>query len=316
MTSFANLPRADLSKLEGVRVAIIGASEGSPYKADKPSHSANAPAALRRASTRFAGQLRQFDFDLNGPLLGPDGESFGMVDMGDIATDREDAEGNRRRITDATRRIVEAGAVPVLLGGDDSVPIPWFAGFAGHGPFTVLQVDAHADWADVLQENPYGYGSTMRRASEYPWVTGMVQVGARGLGSGGRWQIEDAMEWGSHIVTMRDIRREGLAPVLAAIPQSGNVLISIDCDGLDPTVMPAVNMPTPGGLHYLDMMELLTGVAARAHIRGLAMVEFVPEKDDPQGLASLTAARLVAVTLGLMRPPRRRPGNASSNSPL
>ncbi|MDB6111376.1 MAG: arginase, partial [Pedosphaera sp.] len=157
MTSFANLPHADLSRLEGADVAIIGASEGSPYKADEPSHSANAPAALRQASTRFAGQLRQFDFDLEGSLLGPDGETFGMVDCGDIATDRGDAEGNRRRITDATRQIVEAGAIPVLLGGDDSVPIPWFAGFAGHGPFTVLQVDAHADWADELQGNPYGY---------------------------------------------------------------------------------------------------------------------------------------------------------------
>lgn len=61
-----------------------------------------------------------------------------------------------------------------------------------------------------------------------------------------------------------------------------------------------VNMPTPGGLTYLDMMELLTGVAAKARIAGLAMVELVPERDDPHGLSALTAARLVAVTMGLM----------------
>jgi agmatinase len=99
---------------------------------------------------------------------------------------------------------------------------------------------------------------------------------------------------------MRDVRRQGLTPAIAAIPEGSNVLISIDCDGLDPTVLPAVNMPTPGGLSYLDMMELLTGVAGRARIRGLAMVELVPERDDPYGLSSLTAARLVAVTLGLI----------------
>lgn len=303
--SFAKLPTGSLDNLEGVSIAIIGASEASPYKPDKPSHSANAPSALRRVSGKFAGQLRQFDFDLEAALLGPNGETFGMVDCGDISTDRNDAPGNRQRITDATRRIVQAGAVPVILGGDDSVPIPWFAGFEGNESFTVLQVDAHADWADVLQGNPYGYGSTMRRAAECPWVTGMVQVGTRGLGSGDAWQIDDARNWGSHLVTMRDVRRQGLAPAIAAVPEGSNVLISIDCDGLDPTVLPAVNMPTPGGLSYLDMVELLTGVAKRARIRGLAMVELVPERDDPHGLSSLTAARLVAVTLGLMRRGRR-----------
>jgi agmatinase len=305
MTTFANLPHGALSGLDAVRVAIIGASEASPYEADKPSHSANAPQALREASAKFAGQLRQYDFDLEASLFGPDGETFGMVDCGNIPTDRGDAAGNRQRITDATRRIVQSGAVPVILGGDDSVPIPWFAGFEGEKRYTVLQVDAHADWGDVLQGNPYGYGSTMRRAAECAWVTGMVQVGARGLGSGGAWQIDDARNWGSRIVTMRDVRREGLAPAIAAIPEGGNVLISIDCDGLDPSVLPAVNMPTPGGLTYLDMVELLTGVAARARICGLAMVELVPERDDPHGLSSLTAARLIAVSLGLMRGARQ-----------
>ena len=298
--SFAKLPRGSLDALESGGIAIIGASEASPYKPDKPSHSANAPSALRQASEKFAGQLRQFDFDLEAALLGPNGETLGMVDCGDIPTDRNDAAGNRQRITETTRRIVQAGAVPVILGGDDSVPIPWFAGFEGDESFTVLQIDAHADWADVLQGNPYGYGSTMRRAAECPWVTGMVQVGTRGLGSGDAWQMDDARAWGSHLVTMRDVRRQGLAPAIAAIPEGSNVLISIDCDGLDPTVLPAVNMPTPGGLDYLDMMDLLTGVAARARIRGLAMVELVPERDDPHGLSSLTAARLVAVTLGLI----------------
>jgi agmatinase len=122
MTTFADLPHGALSGLDAVRVAIIGASEASPYEADKPSHSANAPQALREASAKFAGQLRQYDFDLEASLFGPDGETFGMVDCGNIPTDRGDAAGNRQRITDATRRIVQSGAVPVILGGDDSVP--------------------------------------------------------------------------------------------------------------------------------------------------------------------------------------------------
>jgi agmatinase len=300
MTSFCKLPSADLNALANIAIAVFGASEASPYSTDKPSHSANAPAAMRAASQGFAGQLRQFDFDLGGSLFGPDGETWGMVDCGDVPTDRTDAEGNRRRITAATRAILEAGGAPIVLGGDDSVPIPWFGGFEGRGPYSVLQIDAHTDWADTIEGNGLGYGSTMRRAAEMPWITGMVQVGARGLGSGDGWQIDDARAWGSHIITMRDWRRGGVEAALAHIPQGAQVLVSVDCDGLDPAVLPAVNMPTPGGLTYLDMMELLTGVAAKARIAGLAMVELVPERDDPYGLSALTAARLVAVTMGLM----------------
>jgi agmatinase len=301
MPTFCNLPSAGLQALAGASVVVFGAAEASPYKPDALSHSAGAPTALRVASAAFAGQLRQFDFDLKETLLGPGGESGGMVDCGDLPSDRFDAPGNRRRITEATKAILAAGARPLILGGDDSVPIPWFAGFEGRGPYTVLQIDAHTDWGDVIQGNPLGYGSTMRRASEMPWITGMVQVGARGLGSGGAWQIEDARAWGSHIVTMRDWREHGVEAALTHIPQGGEILISIDCDGLDPALLPAVNMPTPGGLSYQDMIELLTGVAAKARIAGLALVEFVPERDDKHGLSALTAARLTAVTMGLMR---------------
>ena len=85
---------------------------------------------------------------------------------------------------------------PVVLGGDDSVPIPVFAAYEGRGPLCIVQVDAHVDWGDVIKGNPFGYGSTMRRAAELPWITGMVQVGIRGLGSGTADQIEDAKAWG------------------------------------------------------------------------------------------------------------------------
>ena len=135
-----------------------------------------------------------------------------------------------------------------------------------------------------------------------PWITGMVQLGTRGLGSGGAWQMEDARRWGSQLVTMRNIRRDGIAAALSLIPNGAQLLVSIDCDGMDPAVLPAVNMPTPGGLTYQDMMELLTGATAKASIAGLALVEFVPERDDPHCLSALTAARLAAVTMGLMLP--------------
>lgn len=297
--SFLGLPRRGLDDLRGASVAVVGASHGSPYQAARVSHAANGPAALRAASQRLAQQLQQYDFDL-GATLFPEGDTRGAVDAGDVETTPDDPEGNRARIEAAIRAILEAGAVPLLLGGDDSVPIPAFQAFEGQGPLTILQLDAHVDWGDVIQGNPFGYGSTMRRAAELPWITGMVQVGMRGLGSGAASQHDDARAWGSRLITMRDLRRHGLAPVLERIPEGGRCLVTIDCDALDPSVLPAVNMPTPGGLTYPEVADLLHGVADRARIVGVNLVELVPERDDPNTLSALTAARIATTALGLV----------------
>jgi agmatinase len=298
--TFAKLPGANFDHLSGVTAAVLGAAEASPYKLGTASHSANAPAALRAASAGFAAQLRQLDFDLGRPLLGDDGDTFGMVDCGDVVTDSNDPEGNRTKITGAVRRILDAGAVPVVLGGDDSVPIPVLQAYEGRGPFIILQIDAHADWGDVIQGNPLGYGSPMRRASEMPWITGMIQIGMRGLGSGEAWQTRDAKSWGSQLIESRRFHADGADAALAGITGDRDVIISIDCDGIDPAILPAVNMPTPGGLTYEDMMAILHGAAARTRIAGFILTELVPERDDPYRLSAMTAARIISVALGLI----------------
>ena len=297
--SFLKLPRRTRDALDGARAVIVGASHGSPYKPGEVSHAAHGPEALRKASDGFARQLQQYDFDL-GATLFAGGDTRGAVDAGDIETSPGDPDGNRARIEAAIRAILDAGAVPILLGGDDSVPVPAFRAFEGHGPLTVVQLDAHVDWGDVIQGNPFGYGSTMRRAAEHPWITGMVQVGMRGLGSGEASQHDDARAFGAHIIEARTLHREGVEHVLRHIPEGGRCVITIDCDALDPSILPAVNMPTPGGLTYQDVIDLLHGVAGRARIAGLNLVELVPERDDPHGLSAMTAARIVTTGLGLI----------------
>ena len=297
--TFAGLPTRTLDTLHGIAIAILGASDASPYVAGETSHAAPAPAAIRHASQLFAAQLKQYDFDLASALLRSDADEARIGDFGDIPTNPADAEGNRARITEAVRRVLDAGAKPLVLGGDDSVPIPVFAAFEGHGPLTIVQIDAHVDWGRTIRDNPLGYGSPMRRASEMPWFTGMVQVGMRGLGSGMADQMDDARAWGSHIVTARALRRAGVAPVLDLVPRGVPVVLSIDCDGLDPSVLPAVNMPTPGGLDMIELTELLQGVATRAPIAGCNLVELVPAR-DPSGLSSTVAARIALTVLGLM----------------
>ena len=76
------------------------------------------------------------------------GGDFKAVDLGNLKTKSVDGKGNRALIETATRDCLDAGAVPVMLGGDDSVPIPFLAAFSGGSPITVLQIDAHIDWRD------------------------------------------------------------------------------------------------------------------------------------------------------------------------
>ncbi|KZE18667.1 MULTISPECIES: arginase family protein [Sphingomonas] len=298
--TFAALPAADIDALDQPSIVLFGASEATPYDDGEPSHSAEAPAAVRAASLGFARQLSQIDFDLGFTPFPDPNDARGVVDVGDVDTRPQDAAGNRERIEATTRTVLNAGAVPILLGGDDSVPIPFASAFADHGPLTVVQIDAHVDWGDDIRGEPLGYGSPMRRLAEMPHVTGMVQVGVRGLGSGGAWQIEDARGWGSRIVTAYDLIRGGIDAAIDQVPAGGRYLVSIDCDGIDPAVFPAVAMPTPGGLRYEEVVLLLTALAERGEIAGLVLAEYVPARDDPHRLCAAMAARIVAVTMGLV----------------
>jgi agmatinase len=291
--TFIRAPAASLDDLDGVRAVVVGAAEATPY-GDQPSHSARAPAAIRDASIAFATQLAHYDFDLDGTMV-----TDGIVDVGDVATKVSTPVENRTAISHAVASIVKAGAIPVVLGGDDSVPIPALAGFAASGPVEVLQIDAHADWGDVIRDNPLGYGSPMRRAAEMNHVTGMVQVGLRGLGSGKAWQIDDARAWGSHLVTARAFHRDGAAAAVAGLTPGARVVISLDCDGIDPAVFPAVAMPTPGGLSYDDVVDLLHATAERATIAGIIVAEYVPDRDDARRRCAAIAARIACLAIGL-----------------
>ncbi|WP_019514951.1 arginase family protein [Sphingomonas sp. Mn802worker] len=300
--TFLRLPAATLDDLPDTPLVVLGAAEATPYDPARRSHSADAPSVIRAASQQFAGQVFQHDFDLGATLLAKDERRSTIgVDVGDVITKVQDAAGNRHRIAAAVEQVLAAGALPIVLGGDDSVPIPVIAAYDSFGPVTVVQIDAHVDWGDTIQGEDNGYGSPMRRVSEMPWVTGMVQVGIRGLGSGEAWQHDDAREFGDQIVTAREWHRRGVDGVLAERPAGERYVISIDCDGIDPAVFPAVAMPTPGGLTYEDCLDLLHGLAARGTIVGLILAEYVPDRDDPHRLCAQIAARLVTVALGLMR---------------
>jgi agmatinase len=299
--TFLDLPKAPVAEAAKSDIAVLGAPAATPYPS-VGAYCAGGPAAIRAGIANWAGARDHMDFDLGGRML-PEGVR--AVDCGDLAWDPDDAAGNRQRITAAATMLLDGGAVPVVLGGDDSIPTPLFHAFEGRGRFTVLQVDAHIDWRDEVQGVRLGLSSTMRRASEMGWIERIIQVGARGTGSARVSDYQDALAAGVKFAFADVVHAHGIEPILAQVPAGADVLVTIDCDGLDPTVMPGVIGPAPGGLTYWQTVGLMRGVAAKARIAAFDIVEFMPERDEQQR-GALAAARLVANAIGLIARQRRR----------
>ena len=195
----------------------------------------------------------------------------------------------------------DGGAAPaVLLGGDDSLPIPMLQALEPHGPLTILQIDAHIDWREEVEGTRWGLSSTMRRASEMPHVERIIQVGSRGIGSARPSDVQDALDWGVRFVPASD--PDLVQTALAQIPDGARVAVCFDCDALDPAIMPAVIGRTAGGLSYAQALALLRGTQAKARIAAHDLVEFMPAR-DLDGLGAMTAAQLLCAALGLLSRP-------------
>ena len=278
-------------------LVIFGAPHGTPYPdIDNKPHAAT-PDVLRRALEEDAQWPDHWDFDLGGPLLG-DGD-FTVADAGNLKTSPLDGNGNRHLIRGATAQIIDGGAIPVMIGGDDSTPIPFIEALSPLGPLTIIQIDAHIDWRDARRGEPMGYSSTMRRASELDHVENIIQVGIRGLGSARRAEVEIAKDWGAKIVTARELHRDGIEAVMKHLESDANCMITFDCDALDAGIMPAVMAPTPGGLSYTQSIDLIDAINKKSKIVAFDMIEFVPER-DLDGTSAITAARILANVLGCL----------------
>jgi agmatinase len=293
-SSFLGLP-THLGDDRMPRVVIFGVGHGSTYPGKDSSGYALAADAIRAASQDDAPLVEHWDFDLGGPLF--DGTPGCCVDAGDIQTTMHDNVGNRARIEKKTREVLALQAVPILLGGDCSVTYPFLTGFTDYGPVWILQIDAHIDWRDEVQGERYGYSSPMRRASEMPHVAGIVQVGLRSVGSARITDVEAARRYGSRFVTAREIHAYGVEAALQHIPEGARVVVTLDCDNIDPSIMPGVAARTPGGLTYTQVIDLLAGLGRRARIVGFDLVELYPPADI-DGMSALTAARLVVNAIG------------------
>ncbi|MCS0504813.1 agmatinase [Ancylobacter mangrovi] len=263
------------------------------------------PREIRNQSTRYAAwgtgnAAGYWDVNRKQRFL----KDVSMVDCGDVDITYFDIDANMAKITASVGALLARGALPVILGGDHSVTFPNVRAFEALGPIDIVHIDAHMDWRDEIAGVRYTNASPLRRAKELPFVRHMVQLGIRDVRTREN-DYEDALAQGVRIFTREDIREQGINAVLEAMPELGNVFVTIDIDGLDPSIAPGTGSPTVDGLLYHEARALLQGVAARGRVVGFDLVEVNPFI-DVEGQTSLLATTLILEFLGAIFAARGR----------
>ncbi len=216
------------------------------------------PRSVREASTLFSfGHSGAYSYEDDVMYL----ENVKMVDIGDADIVHTNTEKSHANIEYGVGKILQSGALPVVVGGDHSVNAPIIRAFADKGPIHIIQIDAHLDFVDERHGVRYGHGNPMRRASETNFVTGMTQLGIRNVSSSNRADI------------------------------------TIDIDGFDPSIAPGTGTPSHGGFTYYEVMEILQGVANQGEVVGIDLCEVAPDY-DLSGSTSILAAQVLMNLIG------------------
>jgi agmatinase len=167
--------------------------------------------------------------------------------------------------------LVSRGKFPFVLGGEHSITAPIVAAVAEKYPdVSVLQIDAHADLRDTFMGTPHNHACAMRRVLECAPAT---QVGIRSLSTEEAAALPALRTRIFYDVNMRQ-DPNWVDRVVDSLGET--VYITIDCDGLDPAIMPAVGTPEPGGLSWYETLALLRRVIAARHVVGCDLVELCP----------------------------------------
>jgi len=250
------------------------------------------PRAIREASTLFSfGHAGAYDHEDDVTYLSA--ETTKIVDIGDADIIHTDTVTSHANIEYGVRKILAAGAIPVVMGGDHSVNIPCINAFDDQEPIHVVQIDAHLDFVDERHGVRNGHGNPMRRAAEKSYVTGLTQIGIRNVSSTARDGYVDARSMGSDIQSVRQFRKLGVEGMLARIPEGVRYYITIDIDAFDPSIAPGTGTPSHGGFDYYEVLELLDGLTKRGTVVGVDLVEVAPDYDHSGSTSTLAAQVLM-----------------------
>jgi agmatinase len=302
------------SSLEGADVVVIGA----PYDAG----------ASYRAGARFGPQaIRSTDYlphDASRPHLAlrvDPLKDLRVVDAGDVVMVGTEGKQPLDRLETAVRTAAEAGAVPVVLGGDHTITWPDVTGVAhahGWGRVSVLHFDAHADTGDTQWGSLIGHGLPMRRLIESGACRGdrFLQIGLRGY-----WPPPDVLDWMAQqrmrSYEMTEIVRRGLDEVLTeaftiATDDCDGVFLSVDIDVTDPGSAPGTGTPEPGGISPRDLLDAVRRIAIELPVVGMDVVEVSPPYDSADVTAFLANRVVLEALSGIAY---RRAGGTWANIP-
>jgi agmatinase len=290
-STFARLPH--VRTLEDVDVAIVGVpfDTGVTYRVG----GRFGPNAVRAASV----MLRPYNANLDVKPF----EVLSCVDFGDVAIVPGYTERSYSAIEAAVAPIVEAGVVPILVGGDHACTLPHLRATRSRGPVAVIDFDSHTDAWDSYFGEKYNHGTWMRRAIE----EGLVDVG-RSIEVGLRGSLYGAEDWtglktelGLDYLTTEDVFALGAEVVAARIRErvgSGPAFITFDIDVVDPAYAPGTGTPEAGGPSAHDLLAILRRLTGIDFV-GFDVVEVIPAY-DPAGQTATLAANLAYEMVSLV----------------
>ncbi|HEY7526869.1 MAG TPA: agmatinase [Candidatus Limnocylindria bacterium] len=289
--TFARLPY--VRTLEGVDLAIVGVpfDTGVTYRIG----GRFGPNAVRAASV----MLRPYNANLDVKPF----DVLSCVDYGDVAIVPGYTERSYAAIEEAVSPIVEAGVVPLLIGGDHACTLPHLRATRSRGPVAVIDFDSHTDAWDSYFGEKYNHGTWMRRAIE----EGLVDV-AHSIEVGLRGSLYEAADWtglrdelGLDYLTTEDVFAVGPEAVAQRVRERVGdrpAFISFDIDVVDPAYAPGTGTPEAGGPSARDLLAIvrrLTGI----DFVGFDVVEVIPAY-DPAGQTATLAANLAYEMLSLV----------------
>lgn len=277
---------ASTTGLPGARFgpqAVRAASQSARYQVDM-------------ATLRPAGF---FDFAAGRRLL----EGIALADAGDVfLSPGESLERAHGRVTRVVAALREAGALPLVIGGDHSITHAVLRGLTAT-PFCVLHIDAHTDLGEAGVGQRLHHGNVFSVVLEdLPHVKRVVQAGLRGVYGAATHQERPEVV----AIGMDALRREGPGLVLERLDDELPCYVSIDIDAVDPAFAPATGTPVPGGLFPHELKGLLRAVGEARQIVGADIVEVGAPRDPSDGTAGIAAEALLTLADAIVEGARRR----------
>ena len=210
-----------------------------------------------------------------------------IADLGNI--EFSDSTDPRTAIETAVHHALQNQTATLSLGGDHSITYPILKAYADHfGPVNVLQLDAHPDLYDVLDDNRFSHACPFARSHESGLIQRHVQIGIRTLTP--HQQIQ-ADRFGVEVHAMTD------SPQVTQLEFDGPVYLTLDLDVLDPAFAPGINHYEPGGMSVRDVLALIQNL--KTGLIGADIVELNPDRDF-QDMTARVAAKFMKEILASM----------------